>query len=52
MTLKQMADGFTGSAEFQQKYGALDNWHFVDWLNQNVLDCGSMSRSDVGLGFS
>jgi hypothetical protein len=32
MTLKQLADGFTGSVEFQQKYGALDDVSFVRQL--------------------
>jgi serralysin len=67
MTLKQMADGFTGSAEFQGKYGALDDLSFVRQLYRNVLYRdgeeagvqawhgglkGGMGRSDIVVGFS
>jgi hypothetical protein len=66
-SLKAVAGGFTGSAEFQQKYGALDDVGFVRQLYRNVLDRegeqsgvdawtgglkGGMSRSDVVLDFS
>ncbi|EWY41491.1 hypothetical protein N825_27420 [Skermanella stibiiresistens SB22] len=37
-TLQQVANGFTTSAEFQQRYGDLDNGGFVTLLYQNVLD--------------
>jgi serralysin len=36
-TLLQITDGFTGSAEFQQKYGSLNNTSFVTLLYNNVL---------------
>jgi hypothetical protein len=36
--LNQVIDGFTGSAEFQMKYGSLDNVSFVKQLHRNVLD--------------
>jgi hypothetical protein len=67
MTGHQVADGFTGSPEFQQKYGSLDDTAFVQQLYRNVLDregeasgvegwkgaLGTgMSRADVVLGFS
>jgi hypothetical protein len=67
MSLKQMADSFTGSAEFQGKYGALDDISFVRQLYRNVLDRegedsgvqawhgglkGGLSRSDIVVGFS
>ena len=60
-------DGFTGSSEFQSKYGALDNPCFVTLLYRNVLDRepdaaglqswssalnGGTPRSQVVLGFS
>src|SRR4051812_46490395 len=35
-TLLQITDGFTGSAEFQQKYGSLNNTGFVTLLYGNV----------------
>lgn len=38
MTLHEAAAGFIGSAEFQQRYGAVDNAGFVDLLYRNVLD--------------
>ena len=67
ITLQQAADGFTGSPEFQAKYGSLDNGAFVDLLYRNVLDRapdaegfqnwvdainGGMSRNQVVLNFS
>jgi hypothetical protein len=67
MTLTQVAQGFTDSAEFQQKYGTLDNVGFVSQLYRNVLDRepdagglnawvgeleGGKSRADVLVGFS
>jgi hypothetical protein len=67
MTPQQAANGFTGSAEFQQKYGSLDDTAFVQQLYRNVLDRegeasgveawkgglqGGMTRADVVLGFS
>ena len=67
MSLKAMADGFTGSTEFQMKYGALDDVSFVRQIYRNVLDRegeqsgvdawiggikGGMSRADVVVGFS
>ncbi|KJB91916.1 DUF4214 domain-containing protein [Skermanella aerolata] len=66
-TLKAMADGFTGSAEFQGKYGSLDNTSFVRQLYRNVLDRdgeesgvkawvgglkGGLTRSAIVVGFS
>lgn len=67
-TLAQEADGFTGSAEFQIKYGALTNADFVGLLYHNVLgrvadaggqvywasllNTGVMNRAGVLLGFS
>ncbi|MCT4372255.1 DUF4214 domain-containing protein [Yangia mangrovi] len=67
-TLEEVASGFTGSAEFQKTYGALDNEGFVTLLYNNVLDRdpdatglanwtarldgGSWSRPEVVLGFS
>ena len=38
MTPQQAANGFTGSPEFQQKYGSLDDTAFVQQLYRNVLD--------------
>jgi hypothetical protein len=67
MTPQQAANGFTGSPEFQQKYGSLDDTAFVQQLYRNVLDRegevsgvetwkgalqGGMSRADIVLGFS
>lgn len=68
LTLGQEADAFMASPEFQQKYGALDNMHFVDALYQNTLGrapdaggeaawtqalaTGNLSRAQVVLGFS
>jgi len=37
-SLNSLADGFVSSAEFQQKYGVLDNAQFVTQLYHNVLD--------------
>ena len=37
-TLAQVADAFTGSAEFQARYGALDNRGFATALYVNTLD--------------
>jgi Ca2+-binding RTX toxin-like protein len=65
--LANAAGGFTGSAEFQAKYGALNDTAFVTLLYSNVLhrgpDSGGLagwlgalnggaSRTDVVLGFS
>ncbi len=36
-SLEHVANGFVNSAEFQAKYGALDDAHFVNQLYQNVL---------------
>ncbi|EWY36287.1 hypothetical protein N825_28870 [Skermanella stibiiresistens SB22] len=67
MGLDQAADGFTGSPEFQQRYGALDNTNFVKTLYRNVLDReaepgglanwrsaldAGVDRSDIVLAFS
>ncbi|EWY35674.1 hypothetical protein N825_03915 [Skermanella stibiiresistens SB22] len=67
MQLRQMADGFMGSPEFQGKYGNLDDTAFIQQLYRNVLDRegdpggidawnggmrGGLSRADVVLGFS
>ena len=35
---EQMADAFTGSAEFRARYGALDDLGFVNALYVNTLD--------------
>jgi hypothetical protein len=66
-TPSQVAQSFIASAEFQQKFGALDNSGFVSAMYQNVLnragDPGGhdfwtnalttgTSRSDVLVGFS
>jgi serralysin len=66
-SLLQIANGFTGSAEFQQKYGSLDNSAFVTLLYNNVLGRnpdsegltswvtaigGGMTRAEVVIGFS
>jgi Ca2+-binding RTX toxin-like protein len=37
MSLNQAAGGFVGSAEFQAKYGSLDNTQYISLLYQNVL---------------
>jgi hypothetical protein len=67
MSLKQIADGFMASPEFQTTYGALDDIAFVKQLYLNILDRagedtdvqawvgglkGSMSRSEIVVGFS
>ncbi|GEO41054.1 hypothetical protein SAE02_52020 [Skermanella aerolata] len=39
-SLLQITDGFTGSAEFQQKYGSLNDVAFVTLLYNNVLGRG------------
>ena len=66
-TLVQVAAGFTGSREFLNVYGALNNTAFVTLLYQNVLDRapdaggladwvgrldGGASRAQVVIGFS
>ena len=66
-SLAQLADSFTGSAEFRAKYGSLDNRGFADALYVNTLDRaadeagldywtgqldGGMARSAVVLAFS
>ena len=66
-TLEQVAGDFVASAEFQSKYGTLDNPNFVKALYENALhrapDSGGLaywanalatgtSRADVVLGFS
>ncbi|MBU1346183.1 MAG: DUF4214 domain-containing protein [Alphaproteobacteria bacterium] len=66
-SLQQIAAAFAGSAEFQQRYGALSNQQFVEQLYRfclnregdpagisgwvTVIDNG-MSRAEVLLGFS
>jgi Ca2+-binding RTX toxin-like protein len=65
--LNDAAGGFVGSAEFQAKYGALDNASFVELLYQNVLHrasdapglaawvsqlTGGATRTSVVTGFS
>jgi len=68
LTLGQMADAFTGSAEFQARYGALPDRGFVERLYLNALDrpgdeegiahwtgaldAGVVSRADVVSGFA
>ncbi|UWR24445.1 DUF4214 domain-containing protein [Sulfitobacter sp. S190] len=67
IALDQAAGGFSGSAEFAQTYGDLDNAEFVGLLYQNVLGRdasageiqawvtrleGETSRPSVVLGFS
>jgi Ca2+-binding RTX toxin-like protein len=67
-SLQQVAQGFVGSPEFGQRYGALDNAAFVTLLYQNVLGrapdpagfatwtgllgSNQLSRSEVVIGFS
>jgi hypothetical protein len=67
-SLESISSFFAGSAEFQARYGALDNAAFVNLVYQNVLgrapdapgfefwkgqlDTGAMSRGQVMLGFS
>jgi hypothetical protein len=66
--LEAISDFFAASAEFQARYGSLDNAAFVNLVYQNVLgrapdaggfafwkgqlDTGSMTRGQVMLGFS
>jgi hypothetical protein len=65
--LQTAADGFVGSAEFQTRYGALDNTQFVTLLYNNVLHRapdqgglnawvgelnGGVTRAQVLLGFT
>lgn len=67
LTLRVMAGGFLGSAEFSARWGSLDNSGYVDLLYRNVLgraaDSGGAaswlraldgggSRADVLIGFS
>jgi Ca2+-binding RTX toxin-like protein len=67
MSFGAAANGFTGSAEFQNRYGSLNNTQFVDQLYLNVLgrpaDPGGLvnwvnalntgtSRGDVTLNFT
>ncbi len=68
LTLGQMADAFTGSAEFQARYGTLSNQGFVERFYINaldragdaegiahwtgVLDAGALSRAGVVMGFA
>lgn len=67
-TLQQEAQSFVGSAEFQGKYGSLNDQSFVDQLYRNVLGrnadssgeafwtqqlaSGAMTRAGVTVGFS
>lgn len=66
-SLGQVANAFVASAEFTNRYGALDNGSFVDLLYENVLDReadtngreawtgrleSGMSRAEVVMGFS
>ena len=66
-SLEQVAGGFTGSQEFQDKYGSLDDTGFVTLLYNNVLhrapDSGGLAnwvnylgtgatRTSVVVGFS
>ncbi|MBU6271772.1 MAG: DUF4214 domain-containing protein [Betaproteobacteria bacterium] len=48
MSLNQAAGGFVGSAEFQAKYGSLDNTQYISLLYQNVLgraaDAGGLAN--------
>ncbi len=68
MAISQLADYFIGSAEFQARYGALDNGNFVERLYNNVLNRPSepagfqgwkavldnqwLSRAEVVIAFS
>lgn len=68
LTPGQMADAFTGSAEFEARYGGLSNGGFVERLYLNALDragdgegvahwtgaldAGALSRADVATGFA
>jgi serralysin len=66
-SLLEIANGFTSSAEFQERYGTPDNFGFTTLLYNNVLDRqpdsgglttwteamdSGMTRADVVLGFS
>lgn len=65
-SLEAIADEFAGSAEFEMRYGRLDNAAFVDRVLRNVgggdaaqraawiaaLDAGEMTRGQVMLAFS
>lgn len=66
-SLHTIANGFTGSTEFRQRYGALDNRAFVTLLYRNVMERapdagglahwvgaldGGQSRGHVLVGFS
>ena len=51
LTLFNAVDGFTSSAEFQMKYGALDDVGFVRQIYRNVLDReGEQSGVDAWIG--
>lgn len=68
MTLSELADAFTGAAEFDERYGALSNEGFVEQLYRNALDregeeegcahwivgldSGGLTRADVVKGFA
>lgn len=68
LTTRDMADGFAGSAEFQQRFGGLGNRDFVAKLYQAALDrpadaagldawtesldSGALKRGQVVLGFA
>jgi hypothetical protein len=68
LTLAQMADAFTGSAEFEARYGALGDRGFVEQLYLNALDrpgdeegiahwtgaldAGALSRAEVVADFA
>ena len=47
-SLKQLAQGFANSSEFQQQYGPLDNTGFLETLYQNVL---GRSPDDAGKAY-
>lgn len=47
-TLKQVAQGFADSSEFQAQYGALDNTGFLKTLYQNVL---GRAPDEAGLAY-
>ncbi|WP_137181838.1 DUF4214 domain-containing protein [Roseomonas sp. AR75] len=67
-TREELGQGFTGSDEFQGRYGALGNQEFVEQLYLNALnrpgdpdgisdwvtglDSGELSRADVVAGFA
>ncbi len=68
LALQQMVDAFTGSTEFEARYGALSDQGFVERLYLNALDrageaegiahwtrgldAGALSRADVVAGFA